>query len=70
MSAPYRRKNDRVAGWLQAPEATDCTVCGQELEPCLENERLDFAGLTWWFCSEACRNEFDRQPLFWSEEAR
>ena len=70
MNTEHRRRDDRVTGRLRAPQAADCAVCGQELEPCLENERLDFAGLTRWFCCRTCRDEFDRQPLFWSEESR
>ena len=69
MTTNQRRKDDRVGRLLHPPEAAQCAVCRNELEPCLENECLEFAGRTWWFCSERCRDEFDRQPLGWSEEA-
>ena len=64
-----RRREDRVIRLLYPPEAATCAVCRKELEPCLDTELIEFAGRAWWLCGARCKDEFDRQPLGWSEEA-
>lgn len=59
----HRRREDRTRERLQPPREALCAVCGKELELPQESEHVEFASRTLWFCTEACREEFERHPL-------
>jgi len=37
-------------------------VCGTALEPSQASGKLSYQGKDYWFCSYACKAEFQRQP--------
>ncbi len=43
-------------------DTTNCPVCGMPVEITSDTPRSDFDGETYYFCSEACKQSFDREP--------
>ena len=43
-------------------EATVDPVCGMEVNPENAAGKSEYAGRTYYFCSEQCRNRFDENP--------
>ena len=43
-------------------EATIDPVCGMELNPENAEERSEYMGRTYYFCSDECPNKFDENP--------
>lgn len=43
-------------------ERTVDPVCGMELNPENVEERSEYAGRTYHFCGDQCRNKFDEEP--------
>ncbi|MBI2486372.1 MAG: YHS domain-containing protein [Deltaproteobacteria bacterium] len=37
-------------------------VCGMEVEENKENEKSEYEGKTYYFCSKACKSAFDKNP--------
>ena len=44
-------------------------VCGMELNVENAEERSEYAGRTYYFCSDACRNKFDENPARYADRA-
>jgi Cu+-exporting ATPase len=38
-------------------------VCGMEVNPASAEAQSDYEGVTFYFCSHACKEQFDREPL-------
>jgi|Tabmets5t2r1_1033131.scaffolds.fasta_scaffold102126_1 Cu+-exporting ATPase len=43
-------------------------VCGMEVNPASAEAQSEFAGVTFYFCSEACRKSFDAEPRRYMDE--
>jgi YHS domain-containing protein len=37
-------------------------VCGMSVDPATANEKMDYAGTTYYFCSAACKQRFAADP--------
>jgi Cu+-exporting ATPase len=37
-------------------------VCGMEVNPASAEAQSEFAGVTFYFCSQGCQNAFDAEP--------
>jgi Cu+-exporting ATPase len=44
-------------------------VCGAELNVENAEERSEYAGRAYYFCSDACRNKFDENPARYADRA-
>ena len=62
-----RRKTDRIAERRRPSGPLRCPVCARKFEPDEEAEGVDFGGQVLWLCSIRCVDEFDRQPLRYSD---
>lgn len=38
-------------------------VCKSEVNPASAEAQSDYEGITFYFCSHACKEQFDREPL-------
>jgi Cu+-exporting ATPase len=52
---------DDASGSGEVPSERD-PVCGMDVEPGDEAGSSDHAGRRYYFCSEACKDEFDADP--------
>jgi YHS domain-containing protein/uncharacterized membrane protein YraQ (UPF0718 family) len=43
-------------------------VCGMSVDPATANQRADFGGSTYYFCSPGCRSKFERDPARYTAE--
>jgi YHS domain-containing protein len=43
-------------------DTTNCPVCGMPVEITAETPKSSYDGETYYFCSEACKQSFDREP--------
>lgn len=43
-------------------------VCKMEINPESAEAQSDYQGVTFYFCSEACKQKFDREPLRYLDE--
>jgi P-type Cu+ transporter len=43
-------------------DTTNCPVCGMPVEITPDTPRSNYDGETYYFCSEACKQSFDREP--------
>jgi YHS domain-containing protein len=43
-------------------------VCGMEVTPVSAAAQSEYEGVTFYFCSEACKKEFDGDPLQFVDE--
>jgi P-type Cu+ transporter len=37
-------------------------VCGMNVDPAVAAEKLDYDGVTYYFCSSGCRSQFEKDP--------
>lgn len=51
------------------PDVVTDPVCGMELNREEVNERADYRGRTYYFCSDNCRNKFDADPAQYASAA-
>jgi Cu+-exporting ATPase len=43
-------------------------ACRMEVNPASAEAQSDYEGVTFYFCSQACKEKFDREPLRYVDE--
>ena len=43
-------------------------VCGMEVSPVTAEAQSEYKGVTFYFCSDTCKEEFDTDPLRYVDE--
>ncbi len=44
-------------------------VCGMEVDKNKAQEKANYQGKTYWFCSKQCRQEFEKNPQRYATKA-
>jgi len=57
-----RKYEPRGVGFVEKRELVTDPVCGMKIEPEMAHSRLEYEGVTLYFCSSNCEEEFKRNP--------
>ena len=58
-----RQKKKRQGGAIMAKDP----VCGMEVEEKKAAAKVDYEGQTYYFCAEACKRAFERDPAKYAQ---